>query len=45
MINPKVLEAVHEQLSPIIFELSKYCLSEKIIKMEFETGSIIIKLK
>ena len=45
MIPPKVLNAIHEQLRPLVLELSKYNLENDSIKMGFETGTVTFEFK
>ncbi len=46
MIPPKVLDAVYEQLRPLIYELSKYTHSkDNSIRMDFGIGAVTFEFK
>lgn len=45
MIPEKVLNAVYEQLEPLLTEMAKYATSDKSVLMEFEAGSIRFTFK
>ena len=46
MTPPKVLNAIHEQLKPLIYELAKYNISENdSILMEFDVGTVLFEFK
>lgn len=46
MIPEKVLNAVYEQLRPLVMELAKYNLSPpESIRMDFGVGSVLFEFK
>ena len=46
MIPEKVMNAVYQQMNPLILEMSKYNLSpDECVVMEFETAVVRIEFK
>ena len=45
MIPEKVLNAVYEQLRPLVMELAKYNLPQESIRMNFGVGSVLFEFK
>ena len=46
MIPESVLNAVYDQLRPLVIELARYTASpEESVRMDFEVGSVLFEFK